>query len=534
MHASIRPMPSLPTLRALASLLLAALLALLAGAPLLGAGFHLEDTVWLAAAKHLDQPLAPFHQNVAFTYFYRPVGLAFWYVVTALAGADAVLQNLADLLLQAANAALLALLAARLCGDRLSGAVAGLLFACLPAATGTAMWMSDRFDPVSLCFGLLALLAFERAMRAGRGWLAAGVLLLLALTAKETGFAVAAAMLALLARHAWTARQRPWLAGAAVLVPVVAALALHAAIVVSVEASLDASQSPAVFARGVAYWWRWFPLALFGFRAPPAGLWALLAAMALLGVVGVIAALRRGDEPVLRLAIAGAVLMGVPPLLQWPVTSFVLAGREGLAFPTNLRFYYLAMAGVALLWGAGFAGLRHLRLRWPLLAGTAALAVHGFATAHSIADSWARQTRQDSRHLAIGAALGQRDFSPGCVIRLHVADPAPLFNSYADAIVKAAAPRGADVLGCVVFAEGAPYVSITSRSPCSDSSWPGLAVRSVRDMRLEAPFGNLCMYSFEAPRLDPADPRVHEFDVDADSRVSERPRQGDAPQRVPK
>jgi hypothetical protein len=125
----------MPSIKSLATVLLVFVVAALAVAPVLGAGFHHEDFTWLALARHLESPWTFFYKNVGFTYFYRPFGLLLWYVSAQAAAANPWLHNLFDLLLQAFNAVLVAILATRLCGNRGTGAVAGLLFACLPATS---------------------------------------------------------------------------------------------------------------------------------------------------------------------------------------------------------------------------------------------------------------------------------------------------------------------------------------------------------------------------------------------------------------
>jgi hypothetical protein len=500
--------------------LLVPLVAALACAPLLHAGFHTEDFTWLALARQLDKPWALFHKDVAFAYFYRPTGLLFWRAITQIAGTDAWLQNLSDLLLQALNATLVACLAARLSRNRNAGIMAGLVFACLPAASGTALWMSDRFDPVSLCCGLVALLAFERARRRS-AWLGMALFLLLCLTAKEVGYAVAAAMLALLAWTGLTRREwHPW-KFAAVLLPVTLALALHAVVVKSIDAALDSTQSLHALWRGVGYWWLRFPSAIFGFREPPTWAWLLLADASLLAAAGVARAIRQRQRDTLRLAIVGATLLVVPAILQWPVTQLVLGSTAALAFTANLRFYYVAVGGLALLWSAGYAGLQATRSRWLLLAATLALAVQWFATANVVATAWANDTRAFSpRYLALSRDLGTISFPAGCRIELHAPDFPPDFAHFADVIIKGGAPRGASVMGCVIFAGGAPYMSIVNADLCTEANWRGLAIRTVQGKKLLAPVGNLCMLSFDPPHFAADGLDVHRFEVDASGRLS--------------
>jgi hypothetical protein len=117
---------------------------------------------------------------------------------------------------------------------------------------------------------------------------------------------------------------RPW-RFAAVLVPIVAALALHAQIVVSVDAAPDSSQSLLALARGVGYWWLRLPDAVFDCRDP--GSWALilLGVASLPALAGTVTAIRQRRDGIERLAVADATLMVVPAFLQRPVTHLLLS-----------------------------------------------------------------------------------------------------------------------------------------------------------------------------------------------------------------
>lgn len=501
------------------------LLAMLACAPLLDAGFQAEDFYWLALVRHLDAPLIPFYENVALAYFYRPIGLMFWELCTWLGGTDPWTHNLLDLLLHGVNALLVGSVATRLARDRRIGVVAGVLFACLPATSGTALWTSDRFDPVCLFFGLLALHAFDRAL-AGRRRLgfAAAASLALCLASKEVGLAVAAAMLALLGWHWLSTRERRWDLLAAVLTPVAVVFALHTATVPSFGFSLGGTQSLSALLDGVGYWWLRFPAAVFGFRAVGAGWWPLLAAAALLALAGLVRAIRQGQDDAVRLACVGAALFVVPALLQWPVTRLALGEAAGLGLTINLRFYYLAFAGCALLWPAAIAGLRGLHSQWLLLAASLALALQGFLVAQRIARDWANETRAPTTaYLAMGEALGSRPFEPGCRIALRTSGFPPEFVYYADVIVKAVAPPGAGVLDCAVFGDVAPYASLVGARWCSEEAWPGLAVRRQNGVRGLARLGNLCVLGFAEPPAETARVGLSRFSVAADGRITPLP-----------
>lgn len=174
-------------------------LAALVFAPTLEAGFQSEDYTWLALGRFNDSPLPLLRGGILFAYFYRPVGLLLWWATAHTFGDNALLHNAVNLLLHTSNAALLCLVSSRFTGKGFAGWAAGSLFATLPAGTGTASWMSDRFDPLALLFSLLALLAFARTPMRNRHPLFVFAFLLLALLSKEVAFATAGALTLLLA-----------------------------------------------------------------------------------------------------------------------------------------------------------------------------------------------------------------------------------------------------------------------------------------------------------------------------------------------
>ncbi len=131
------------------------------------------------------------------TTFFRPV-------VSAVSWVDAVVWgdgwrgwHFANLVWHAANAALVALVAARL-GVR-APAWAGLLFALWGTHVESVAWISGRTDLVATFFALLAVLGF--LARSGAGYVVGTAALLVALGAKESAVALPLACLAL-AGHA--------------------------------------------------------------------------------------------------------------------------------------------------------------------------------------------------------------------------------------------------------------------------------------------------------------------------------------------
>lgn len=507
-----------------AIVLACALVAALAFAPALHAGFHPEDFAYVALMRHLDAPWPLVVDNVFFVYYYRATGLLVWWLSVQAFGTSAFAHNALDLAIHAANAALLAAFVLRATGHRAAALCGGLAFACLPAAATTAMWMSDRYDPLALLFGLVALIAFERAIDGSRrAAVVVAVSLLLAIAAKEVAYTIAGVMLVRLAWRVWERRGLDRMLAIAVVAPVLAVLALRMLTVQSLESSLSQTDLAANLVRGVLAWWQRLPAALAGFQAMPAWVAAILfvfGVAALATIAGGLLA-RRGD--VARLALAGGALLVAPSLLQWPVTSLVLVHDGALAVPENLRFYHLAMAGLALLVAAAAVALREVpRAVASFGVVMVVLCGAGFAATHGNATRWAdsRQVASAS-HLALGARLAERSYPPGCRIELDAPQLAADIRPHIDVAMKAAAPRGSSILGCRITAGTRSYVSVLDGHLCNARSWPALTPMPSLGTHALQRIGNLCMAAFDDADGGSDDTGRIVLDVDARGNVVE-------------
>ena len=505
-------------------MLAAALAAMAVFWPGLQAGITPEDFGWLVAARQLESPWPLLSGNVFFVYFYRPVPLLLWWLSAQAFGANGLAHNALDMGIHALNAALVARLAWQVSKRREAAWVAGLVFACLPCAVGTALWMSDRFDPVVLCFGLGALLAFERAPASRGGVIALGILLLGALLSKETAYAIAGWLLLRMAWRVW--RRRTWRVDLwlAVLLPIGAALLLRPLSGTSVDTSLPIADVPAAMLAGISAWWWRFPQALSGFfhqggtariSVGAVVAWVAMIVMVLMASRNLLAEKKREAA---TLALCGAALVFATPWLQWPITRLALGDVPGFDAPVNLRFYYLAAAGVALLLGACVAVMRDL----PRIAsiGLAALvcaagAIHG----HEQSRLWTQDFSINSgRHLQLSRDLAARDWPAGCRILLDAPGFDDDFRTHADIIAKAAAPRNAALMHCAVFAGTQVYTTIVDGELCTSDAWPGLTISRTNDKPVIARLGTLCTLQFTAgPAVD--DPNVLRFSVSSDGHL---------------
>jgi tetratricopeptide (TPR) repeat protein len=151
-----------------------------------GWGFvNFDDPVYAESNRHVLTGLAAANARWAFTTF----DAANWHPLTWLSlQADAALFGVrpwsfhrTNVLLHAANAALVFLALRALTGAFWRSAVVALLFAVHPLRVESVAWVSERKDVLSACFGLLALWAYAgyaRSPSAGRYLAVAGALAL--------------------------------------------------------------------------------------------------------------------------------------------------------------------------------------------------------------------------------------------------------------------------------------------------------------------------------------------------------------------
>ncbi len=474
--------------------------AVIAFMPALAAGFHVEDYAYVALMRHLPSPWTLLVDNIFFVYYYRATGMLFWWFSVQFAGTDAWWHNLLDLLVHAGNAALLAVLASMLARNALAGAVAGIAFACLPAAASTAMWMSDRYDPLALLFGLLALIAFERAIAGARAaTLISAVALLLAIASKEVAFAVAALMLVRTLVIGWQRRTLPIALLLAAIVPVAVALLMRMLTVQTLETSLGVTDLIDATLRGTGAWWQRLPAAVAGFHAVPGAAAALLAIVAILALAAIVLGIVGRRPGVSKLALSGALLVLVPSVIQWPVTSLVLPHDESLAFVVNLRFYHLAMAGLALLLAAAMLGVNDQRtnvafaaaLLLPLCVGGVMLTR---STAHAWATVWAPPV---AAYQTLASALDARRYPPACHISLDVSALPSVAIAHIDTIVKAGVARGSSILHCSVSAAVPSHVTLVDAAVCDSAAWPAFGIRRFHGEPAVQRMGALCAISFD-------------------------------------
>ncbi len=177
--------------REVSAMLLVALLAVAAYAPVAGHDFVLYDD---PINIHFNPLVRDGVSGESVIRSLTTIHAEFWIPLTwvslaadrSLFGDWAGGFHLTNVLLHAANAALLLVLLVRLTGLARAGLLAAILFALHPINVESVAWVSERKDVLSLCLGLAALLGWVGYLRrpsAGR-YLGAALLFALSLMAK--------------------------------------------------------------------------------------------------------------------------------------------------------------------------------------------------------------------------------------------------------------------------------------------------------------------------------------------------------------
>ncbi|HEX8521671.1 MAG TPA: tetratricopeptide repeat protein [Tepidisphaeraceae bacterium] len=172
-----------------------------------------DDPDYVSANAHVQRGITPGNIKWAFT----TATAANWHPITWLShmldwhvfGADAGKHHLVSVLLHAINAVLMFWVWNRLTADPWRSAVVAALFAWHPLHVESVAWIAERKDVLSTFFMLLAILAYERFVRAHR-WSCYGTVVCcfaLGLMAKPM---VITLPLLLILLDFWPLRQTDW------------------------------------------------------------------------------------------------------------------------------------------------------------------------------------------------------------------------------------------------------------------------------------------------------------------------------------
>lgn len=466
----------------------------------LSAGFIADDWLFLALGRHLEDPTALFFADHSFTYFYRPVGMLVWWLVTRAFGTDPSPQYLVNLVLHCVNAGLVTVIALRLGCLRTVSVAAGLAFAVHPATLPPTLWLSDRFDLLVTAFMLGAILAVTSRLSGRLVLVTALSCAILASGSKETSVVlVPAVSLALLFEVDRPLRSRLILV-VLIAIAFLPMFAGRAVFVADVESTLGVSDLAIAMTHGTLDWFRHFPTALLGFTIHRSV--AVLASFVVLILLCAVTwRSLYANQRVSPLVVGLATLIPLAAIVQSPVTSTVLIGEAPLNVAANGRFYYLAIAAVIPLLAIGSQRFVRARTAWTMVVGLlGAFAIVYFAGRSSVvADEQIRATLPGTVVArSVAAQIDAGSIPTNCLVSV-VGVPANVagFNGFADVAVKALMDRGDRRMSCVIRTVDGPYYVMTPiplGGRCLDSDRPELMVRNSHTIPLSArPIGNLCM-----------------------------------------
>jgi hypothetical protein len=489
--------------------------------PLRDAVPYVDDYVFIALGRHIDNPAWLLVQDSVGTYFFRPLVMLAWWITTALFAGHAPAHYAFNMALHAINGLLVFALARRLQVSALPAALAALVFIAHPTAFSAAAWLSDRFDLFATAFGLLALIAVERCLEAPRPWrLALAVLAALAaLFSKETGFAIVAVAALLIAWRDPSHHRAGTPSRFVVLVAVAASIAFAAAVRALVLR--DAAQTTllqdglaATIAGGAMKWLRELPGFLVARQGNLAAILVWAIALAALGLMALSpwarpALLRAGPA---RAAAIGIALMAAAAAAQAPVLNAVeivpyQPYRFGFQTLAACRFYYVPLAGFALLLAAlGEAVMRSV-LPPAVKRGAVALALCALAallaSSRTIGREWAALTQASSGAYARAAVAALKLVRPAPACKIYLLDLPPgasRFRDVADTAVKSALAPGDPFMACFIQSESVPwYHLVERRGQSADAASPLENIVVNGKAYPPLPVGNLAYHYLRIP-----------------------------------
>jgi hypothetical protein len=450
-----------------------------------------DDYTLLAFARILHQPLALFgHEHFPLGPYFRPLPMLLWWISARAFGNALMPQYALNLLLHIGVSLQLWRLLGRISHGSRAAWIVALLFAVHPAAVGTALWLSDRFDLLATLFALLALDAAFASRGPASRWrvCAAFSWVVCALLSKESGIVAAAAVIA---AWLWPCRgvealktRLPQPAAAAALAGVVLAWIAWRAAVAHAALSLmvNGAASPATLVGAGSIRWA----IDFGTYALAWGrMHAIVPAVFAGGVVLVAAgaaatrfwrathAPRVAVAPVLACA---AVILCVFLAMEAPYAYMWTVKFPGIADPapvaTYSRLFYFPLCAVAMAAVAAAESVARRcadRFRRQSLrlagAGAALLACAWASVAHDLADGYRRETATNRPVVTAAVEAVTRAGLPPENCRLFLLDVAMRDSGYMlkalpDAVIKALVPDEHSIEHCLIQTEQAAWENI--------------------------------------------------------------------------
>ncbi|TAG84087.1 MAG: hypothetical protein EAZ21_01065 [Betaproteobacteria bacterium] len=451
------------------------LLALLAWVywPATGADFVIDDYVFVATARMVENPLPAFWQSHFYEpYYFRPLGILSWWAATQAFSLDYQGHSVVNLVIHGASVCLLAVLLRDVGVKKWATLAAATLLALSPFSLTATLWPSNRFDLLAVLFLLCTAISLVRVLRGGgvRWWAALGLSALAACWSKELAFP-AATMMAFVALFYSGATVRVRASAFAVLGVTISAAFFWRHALIAQPYAVTGADPLTRFLEGGRAWIN---------AAPEFAALALnesnvsIAAWLIVGVVLLAALLpaRRSQRRLAGESVTGpSVGMVLGAMAVWVAISIVqmpLAGAfsrmlDGGALGTITfgRFYYASMAALAVVAGMVLTGARMSAV---LSVVVVLSAVVLGAQQRTTADAFARWTQTEIRPVALAATAVVDKNTPvqggsRCVfVFLGTQSNHPWFRMFSDVTVKARTANLSATGSCHILTESTPWI----------------------------------------------------------------------------
>ena len=454
--------------------------------PTLSSFFYWDDFPLICISRYVGHPLCFFVQNYfPGGFYYRPLGMLFYWFPYQLFGLNPMLHNLFSPFLHVLTAFLFYLLLREFFGRRpLIALWCALLFLLHPIGLSTSL--ASRFDLVATSFLILTIYLFLRFLATQRkGYFVCSVVsTLLAILSKEISYILPLLITLVLftfPRREPKENRTQWI------------LLLSPYYLISfflyVTRSFLLKVSPGDFFKegivtsfwnGFSKWIRFMPDQFLSYFDPPIIgdfvkaiflIWFLL-------VLAVVYLCLRGKKPIPwhlfllslgTVATAGfltAPVMGLSTFVPTKTFSFFLIA-EG-------RFYYLSLLGWLILLGSSLSLVFELvehrknsRVYSAVIFSVFLFVVIScFLSSFSLGRKWRELTNGDERQLVELAAKAVQE-SPSVVAGSKVyflnTQMHSHFSDFADGILKSMAPKDSKLIHCLFFTEKPPWYNFVLR-----------------------------------------------------------------------
>jgi hypothetical protein len=457
--------------------------------PVTGADFVIDDYVFIATGRMVENPLAAFWQSHFYEpYYFRPLGVISWWVTTRLFSPDYQAHSIVNLVIHALSVCLLAALLRDLGAKKWATLAAAALFALAPFSLTATFWPSNRFDLLAVLFLFCTAISLLNVLvvRGGastRWWFALVFSAVAACWSKELAFP-AATMMACVAL---------FYSGASLRLRVGVFAALGAAIsvaffwrhaMIAQPYAVTGADPVTRFLEGGQAWVNAAP----GFVALALGETHVSIASWVVVVVLVAALLfpvrrlqrRFGDAPApsmpsAAMLIAAVLVWGAIALVQTSLAGVFVWMLDGGALGTMTygRFYYGSMAALAVVAGAV---LSRARLSVASSAVVVVCAVVLGVQQRSLAERFAKWTQTEIRPVAVAATAiadanavtnastvtnantAATPAAPCVLVFLGTQANHPWFRMFADVTVKARTEQASSTWRCHVMTESTPWI----------------------------------------------------------------------------